>query len=61
MFEETLVANLVVPRRSGWEISETKMGAETKLLPALCPVANLFPGLSFKMFYVWKFEGRTFQ
>ena len=33
---------LVVPRRSGWEISDTKMGAETRLLPALCPVANLF-------------------
>ena len=33
---------LVVPRRSGWEISDTKIGAETRLLPALCPVANLF-------------------
>ena len=32
---------LVVPRRSGCEISDTKMGAETRLLPALCPVANL--------------------
>ena len=32
---------LVVPLNSGWEISDTKMGAETKLLPALCPVANL--------------------
>ena len=40
--EKFLKNHCALPRRSGWEISDTKIGAETKLLPALCPVANLF-------------------
>ena len=61
LFEGTLVADLVVPRRSGWEISETKIGAETKLLPALCPVANLFSRIVFPNVLYLEVWGRTFQ
>ena len=59
---------LVVPLNSGWEISDTKMGADTMMLPALCPVANLVDFRSlcvllrimFSQFSIYK-ERRTFR